>query len=72
MGLRDYTDMLVSIVLGILSIAIVFLLGREMFDTETGLVAAAVLAVSGYHLYYSRFGGTDASLASISTVLEMT
>lgn len=62
LGFHDYTGMLVSVVLGILSIGIVFFLGKEMFDTETGLIAAAVLAVSGYHLIYSRSGVAEATL----------
>ncbi len=61
-GIHDYTGMLLSVVLGILSVGIVFFLGKEMFDTETGLIAAAVLSVSGYHLIYSRSGAAEATL----------
>ena len=62
LGFHDYTGMFVSVVLGILSIGVLFLLGKKMFDTQTGLIAAAILSVSGYHLLYSRSGVTEATL----------
>ena len=40
--------------IGVLSIIAVFLLGRAMYGSRTGLAAAFVLALSGYHVLYSR------------------
>ena len=39
---------------GIISIPVVYLVGRELFDDEVGLVAALMLAFSGIHLMYSQ------------------
>ncbi len=45
---------LYSAMIGVLGVLGVFLLGREMFNRKTGLVAAALLAVNYFHLYYSQ------------------
>nr|WP_282594155.1 glycosyltransferase family 39 protein [Halorientalis brevis] len=43
-----------SAVFGIISLPLIYLVGRHMFDRETGLVATVVLAVSPFHLYYAQ------------------
>jgi hypothetical protein len=44
----------VSAVFGLLSVLLVFFLGRTLYDTGTGLLASALLAVSGFDVVYSR------------------
>jgi hypothetical protein len=44
----------VSAVFGLLSILATFLLGRTLYDEKTGLLAAALLALSGFDVVYSR------------------
>lgn len=39
---------------GSMSIPVLFLLGRRLFGARIGLIAAAVLAVSHYHIHFSR------------------
>ncbi len=51
----------VSMVSALLAIVLVFLLGRELFDAETGLVAAGCQAFSIYDIGFSRFGFTTSS-----------
>lgn len=51
----------VSAFFGTLSILGVFLLGRAMYNEEVGLLAALLLAISGYHLVYSVTGLADGS-----------
>ncbi len=41
---------------GLLALAATWLLGRELFGKEAGLLAAAFLAVSRWHVDFSRFG----------------
>jgi 4-amino-4-deoxy-L-arabinose transferase-like glycosyltransferase len=43
-----------SLILGIASIAAVYLLGRELYDKRTGLVAALLLSLSTFHIQYSQ------------------
>lgn len=43
-----------SAVFGILSLPLLYLVGRRLFDRETGLIATVVLALSPFHLYYAQ------------------
>ncbi len=47
---------LVSMLLGSLSVPLLYQLGRRLFDRRVGLLAAAGLAVSFWSLIYSRIG----------------
>lgn len=47
-------------VFGTLSIVLVFLLGRLLYQPWVGALAAAFLAVSPYHVWYSRSGFAEA------------
>jgi hypothetical protein len=43
-----------SAVFGVLTLLVVFLLGRALYDARVGLLASALVALSGYHVLYSR------------------
>lgn len=45
---------LFSVFLGITSIYATYLLGRELMNKKTGLIAAVLIAVNFFHLYYSQ------------------
>ena len=45
---------LVPALAGTCTIPVFYLLGREFHNRETGLVAAALLTVSAFHIYYSQ------------------
>jgi 4-amino-4-deoxy-L-arabinose transferase-like glycosyltransferase len=63
---------LFSVVVGTLSVPLMFLVGRRLFGGETGIVAALVLAVAPFHIYYSqeaRMYALVAFLALLSTHL---
>ena len=47
---------LLSAILGTLTVAVTFQVGRRLFNWQTGLIAATVLAVSFWSLMYSRIG----------------
>lgn len=55
-GLEDYTSLIISAIFGILTIFLIYLVGRGMYSRESGLWAAFLIAISPYHLYYSRSG----------------
>ncbi len=43
-----------SIIFGVLTIYLTYLIGKELFGKKTGLVAALFLAVAPLHIYYSQ------------------
>ncbi len=43
-------------IVGLLAVPLTFLLGRQLFGTQVGLLAAALLAVSHWHVSLSRVG----------------
>ncbi len=45
-----------SAIAGMLTVLFVYLLGREMFNSKVGLMAASFLATLPYHLHFSRVG----------------
>ncbi len=54
-----------SLVFGIVTIYIVYLIGKELVSKQTGIVASVLLAISGLHVYYSQ----EARMYSMSTLL---
>jgi len=45
---------LFSVVIGTLTIPLIYLVGRCLFDARTALLAALLLALSPFHVYYSQ------------------
>lgn len=45
---------LFSVAAGIASVYALYLLGRELFNRNTGLIAALLLSINHFHLYYSQ------------------
>lgn len=43
-----------SVLFAIASVPLIYLLGRYLFDSRVGLIAAALLAVNAYHVQYSQ------------------
>jgi mannosyltransferase len=43
-----------SVIFGLLTICLVFRLGRELFSIQAGLIAAVLTAVSPFHIWYSQ------------------
>lgn len=43
-----------SVIFGLLSVCLVFRLGRELFSTKAGLLAATLTAISPFHIWYSQ------------------
>ncbi len=55
-GLNFYTLKLITALLGIATLPVVYLLGREVYNDLVGLVAALLLAVAKWHVLISRVG----------------
>lgn len=50
----EFIYRLPSVLFGILTIYVLYLIGRKLFDKHTALIAAALLATSPLHIYYSQ------------------
>ncbi|MWG33433.1 glycosyltransferase family 39 protein [Halomarina oriensis] len=65
-----------SALFGVLAVALVFLVGRRLFDRRAGFAAAAFLAVSPFHVFYGQEARmyallTAAALASYLFLLRI-
>src|SRR5947209_1304121 len=71
LGVHDYAPLMLDALAGVLQVAVLFLLGRELFGARVGLTAAAILAVSGYDIIYARsaLSESDAGLCFLIGVL---
>lgn len=52
---------------GVASIPIIFIAGRHLFNSNTGLVSSLLLSLSPYHIYYSQ----DAKMYSLLFLLSL-
>lgn len=50
----DTPALMAQALFGVLTVFFLFLLGKEIYDARLGLIASLFLAVSAYHIYYSR------------------
>lgn len=50
----EYGALLTQALFGTCTVFLVFLMGKRIYTIDTGIFAAAMLAVSPYHIYYSR------------------
>jgi mannosyltransferase len=53
-GINEWNARIVPAVIGIVTIPILFLMVRTLFDTPTAILSAVLLAVSPWHLYWSQ------------------
>ena len=53
-GYTTFVARLYSAILGIISLYAIYLLGKELLNKRIGLIAAFILAVNYFHLYYSQ------------------
>ncbi|MEK7085312.1 MAG: glycosyltransferase family 39 protein, partial [Patescibacteria group bacterium] len=59
-GETNFVFRLPSVILGLLSIWLLYLIGKKLYSEETGLLAAFLLAVTVNHVYISRTGLQEA------------
>jgi len=60
-----------SVALGVANVVLLYLLGRDLFGKPTGLIAAALLAVSPAHIVYSQETRMYALLMTCVTALAL-
>ena len=53
-GLNEIGVRMASVAFGVLSVIGIYLLGKELFDEKTALLSALFLAISPWHLVFSR------------------
>lgn len=53
-GQSAFTVRLWSALLGVATVGVIYLLGRELFSEKTGLVAALITAIAPFHVQYSQ------------------
>ncbi|MGZ4847178.1 MAG: glycosyltransferase family 39 protein [Halobacteriota archaeon] len=54
--------------MGVLAIPMIYAVGRQLFNEETGLVAAFILALSSFNIYYSQ----EVRMYSLIVLLALT
>ena len=62
-GLTEFAVRLPSAIFGILAVFFIYLLAKELINEDCGLIAAALLAISPWHLHFSR-GGWEVNVAT--------
>jgi mannosyltransferase len=67
-GIHDFTTRMLSLVAGVLSIPLIYVVGRKLFDPLTGLWAAFFVAVFPFHVYYSQEARMYTLLALLTTL----
>lgn len=58
--------LVVNAAYGLLGVWLVFAIAARLWSWKEGLVAAGILALSPYHVYYSRHGVVDPAIAALS------
>ena len=53
-GTSESAVRLPSVLFGVLAIPMIYLVGRQLFNKEAGLVGALILALSSFNIYYSQ------------------
>ena len=53
-GSSEFFVRALSVLFAVASVPVIYLLGRRLFDSRVGLMAAALLAVNAYHVQYSQ------------------
>lgn len=66
--LFGYSEIIVrlpSVIFGVMTVGVVYLLGKNIFNQKIGLISALLLAVAPLHIYYSQ----EARMYSLATLV---
>ncbi len=63
LGHTPFVVRMFSALIGVVSLYAIYLLGKELKNSKTGLIAAALLAVNYFHIWYSQEGRPYAMFA---------
>lgn len=64
-GNSEISTRLPSVIFGVVTVYIVYLIGKKLFEEKTALIAATLLATSPLHIYYSQ----EARMYSLAAML---
>lgn len=67
-GTSEVAIRLPSAVFGIVSVAVIYALGKKVFDFRAGITAALLLTVSPFHIYYAQEARTYTLLALLTAI----
>lgn len=67
LGLNSFVVRLPSALAGIISVGLLYLIGKKLFDQKIGLIASALFAISPWAIQFSR-GGWEVNLAMMLTM----
>jgi len=65
-GVSDVAARLPSVLFGLVSLVLIYKIGRLLFDEQTGILACVILALSSYHVLYSQEARAYALMACLS------
>jgi uncharacterized membrane protein len=65
-GDSEWSVRFISVLFGVLALPLIFLLSAQLFDRFTGLIAAALLALSQFHIGFSQEARMYALLVSLT------
>ncbi len=54
LGVSEWSARLAPALIGIITVPLIFLVGRIMFDSIVGLIASLLLAINPWHIYWSQ------------------
>jgi len=54
LGRSDAMVRLLSALFGVVTLWVIYLLGKKFFDSQCGLISALLLAISPFHIWYSQ------------------
>lgn len=67
-GFKDFVPVLVSSLSGLATVGVTYLIGKRLYGFRTGLLAAVLLSVSPWHVYFSRTSGSSGNAILFWTV----
>ena len=53
-AVTEFQIRLLSVLFGLAGVGMIYVLGRDLFGRATGIIAAALLAIHAFHVYYSQ------------------
>jgi len=65
-GVNFFSARLVSVIFSAISMLLVYLLGKELFDQKTGLIASFIFAFSAAQIYFGSLGLLDVPATALS------
>lgn len=68
LGYNEFGVYYMSVIPGVLAVAVIYRLGKALFSRQVGLLCAFLLALSAYHIYWSRSARYYASMTLLSSV----